>query len=84
MPQLSGIQFMQLLQKRAQVIITSAYHEYAIKGFEHDVIDYLLKPISFERFYKAVEKAYNLKNPAQKLNRSPEMNPATGGYIFVK
>ena len=84
MPQLNGVQFMQLLQNRAQVIITSAYQEYAIDGFEHNVIDYLLKPISFERFYKAVEKAYNLKNPTQKLDRSQEMHPATGGYIFVK
>lgn len=84
MPQLNGVQFMQLLQNRAQVIITSAYHEYAVEGFEHNVIDYLLKPIAFERFYKAVEKAYNLKNPSQKLNRSSEMQPATGGYIFVK
>ena len=84
MPQLSGVQFMQLLQNRAQVIITSAYQEYAIDGFEHNVIDYLLKPISFERFYKGVEKAYNQKNPTQKLNRSQEMLPETGGYIFVK
>lgn len=84
MPQLNGLQLMQLLQNRAQVIITSAYQEYAIDGFEHNVIDYLLKPISFERFYKAVEKAHNLKNPTQKINRSQEMHPATGGYIFVK
>jgi len=84
MPQLSGIQFMQLLQNRALVVITSAYQEYAIDGFEHNVVDYLLKPVSFERFYKAVEKAYNLKNPTQTLNRSKEMHPATGGYIFVK
>ena len=84
MPQLNGVQFMQLLQNRAQVIITSAYHEYAIEGFEHNVIDYLLKPISFERFYKAAEKAYNLKNPTQKLDRSQEIHAATGGYIFIK
>ena len=84
MPQLNGIQFMQLLQNRAQVIITSAYQEYAIEGFEHNVVDYLLKPIAFERFYKAVEKAYNLKNPSHKLNRSQDMHPETGGYIFVK
>jgi two-component SAPR family response regulator len=62
MPQLNGVQFMQLLQSRAQVIISSAYQEYAIEGFEHNVVDYLLKPVAFERFYKAVEKAYNLKN----------------------
>ena len=84
MPQLSGIHFMQLLQNRSQVIITSAYQEYAIDGFEHNVVDYLLKPISFERFYKAVEKAHNLKNPGRKIEASPEMHPATGGYIFVK
>src|SRR5215203_6737943 len=73
MPQLSGVQFLKLLQNRAQVIITSAYQEYAIDGFEHNVIDYLLKPIAFERFYKAVEKAYNQKSPTQKLDRSQEM-----------
>jgi DNA-binding LytR/AlgR family response regulator len=84
MPQLNGVQFMQLLQNRAQVIITSAYQEYAFEGFEHNVIDYLLKPIAFERFYKAVEKAYNLKNPSLKLEKSPDIYPATGGYIFVK
>src|SRR5215471_17072916 len=82
MPQLNGVQFMQLLQNRAMVIITSAYQEYAIEGFEHNVVDYLLKPISFERFYKAVEKAHNLKFPAVQLAKSPElMYPTTGGYI---
>ena len=84
MPQLSGIQFMQLLQNRAQVIITSAYQEYAIEGFEHNVVDYLLKPIAFERFYKAVEKAYNQRNPAQTLEPSRATQPTTGGYVFVK
>jgi len=84
MAQLTGIQFMKLLQNRAQVIITSAYEQYAIDGFEHNVTDYLLKPISFERFYKAAEKAYNLSNPAHKLERKQDLYPATGGYIFVK
>jgi DNA-binding LytR/AlgR family response regulator len=84
MPQLNGLQFMELLQNRAQVIISSAYQEYAIEGFEHNVVDYLLKPISFERFYRAVEKAYNLKNPTAKISHAQEMQPATGGYIFIK
>jgi DNA-binding LytR/AlgR family response regulator len=84
MPQLTGIQFMKLLQNRAQVVITSAYEEYAIDGFEHNVTDYLLKPISFERFYKAAEKAYNLKNPSHKLDQKQDLYPSTGGYIFVK
>src|SRR4051812_7510915 len=47
MPQMTGIQFMKLLQNRTQVIISSAYEQYAMEGFEHNVTDYLLKPISF-------------------------------------
>jgi DNA-binding LytR/AlgR family response regulator len=84
MPQLNGIQFMQLLENRAQVIIASAYQEYAIEGFEHNVVDYLLKPISFERFYRAVEKAYKIKHPSVKISKAHESLPPTGGYIFVK
>jgi DNA-binding LytR/AlgR family response regulator len=84
MPQLTGIQFMKLLQNRAQVIITSAYEEYAMEGYDHNVTDYLLKPISFERFYKSVEKAYNINNPTHKINPKQDLYPATGGYIFVK
>jgi len=84
MPQLNGIQFLQLLQNRARVIIASAYQEYAIEGFEHNVVDYLLKPIAFDRFYRAVEKAYKLENPMATITAQPEIQPATGGYIFVK
>ena len=84
MPQLTGIQFMKLLQNRAQVIVSSAYEKYAMEGFEHNVTDYLLKPIAFERFYRAVEKAYNQKNPAHKLERTQDIYPETGGYIFIK
>ena len=84
MPQLNGVQFMQLLQNRAMVIITSAYQEYAIEGFEHNVVDYLLKPISFERFYRAVEKAHNIKNPNATINAPTEMFPTNTGYIFIK
>jgi DNA-binding LytR/AlgR family response regulator len=80
MPLLTGLQFMQMLHDPVQVIITSAYQEYAIDGFEHNVVDYLLKPISFERFYRAVSKAYKLRYPAR---TAPEhvWHP---GYIFVK
>lgn len=60
MPQLSGLQFMNLLKTKTQVIIVSAYNEFALQGYEHDVTDYLLKPVSFERFLKAVEKAQRL------------------------
>ena len=57
MPELTGIEFLKILGHKARVIITSAHAEYAIKGFEHEVIDYLLKPIPFDRFFKAAQKA---------------------------
>ncbi len=56
MPELSGIQFMKIVKGKCLVILTTAYSDYAIEGFENDAVDYLLKPISIERFYKAVEK----------------------------
>lgn len=57
MPELSGINFMKIVGEKLKYILTTAYSEYALDGYEHNVIDYLLKPISFERFSKAAEKA---------------------------
>lgn len=58
MPKLKGFQFLRTLQKAPKVIVTTAYQEYALEGYELDIIDYLLKPISFERLLKAVNKAF--------------------------
>jgi two-component system LytT family response regulator len=76
MSQLTGLQFMQALDRRAQVVLTTAYTEYALTGFEHDVVDYLLKPIPFERFYQAVQKAQRRLRPAASDTARP--------YLFVK
>jgi len=57
MPELTGLQFIKITQGKCKVIFTTAYSEYAIEGFDNDAIDYLLKPISFERFYQSVKKA---------------------------
>lgn len=58
MPDITGVEFVKSLKMKPIVVFTTAYREYALEGFELDVIDYLLKPIRFERFLKAVNKAH--------------------------
>ncbi|WP_413667991.1 LytR/AlgR family response regulator transcription factor [Mucilaginibacter sp. Mucisp86] len=56
MPAISGIDFLKTLHHPPKVILTTAYREYALEGYDLDIVDYLLKPITFERFFKAVER----------------------------
>jgi two-component system LytT family response regulator len=56
MPELTGLQFMKIIRKSCKVILTTAYAQYALEGYEHDVVDYLLKPITLDRFMIAVQK----------------------------
>jgi two-component system, LytTR family, response regulator len=88
---LTGIQLLGILQVRPKVIMTTAYESYALKGYELDVSDYLLKPISFERFTRAVNKVYEqiLLEKQNQPNIQQGANPAEsidkeGGYFFVK
>jgi two-component system, LytTR family, response regulator len=93
MPELSGIQFLKIINGRCKVILTTAYSEYALEGYEHDVVDYLMKPISFERFYKAALKAKETLNPILTVlpvsNMPPSVNlekneVVNADFIFVK
>ena len=58
MPQMTGIDFLKTLKRPPKVIITTAYSQYALDGFELDVVDYLMKPVTFERFFKSVNKYF--------------------------
>ena len=80
MPELSGIDFVKAINGKAKVILTTAYSEFAIEGFELDVVDYLLKPIRFARFLTAVQKA--VKDVAEKT-LDTDLS-ADEDYIFVK
>ena len=60
MPKISGLSLAKSIQHKSQVIFTTAYREYAIEGFDLQAVDYLLKPISFDRFLKAVQKYFDL------------------------
>ena len=86
MESFTGIQLVQALSKRPEVIFTTAHDSYAVKGFELDAVDYLLKPISFERFVKAADKVYNKLRPNQDKRKYSEVtisNPLEN-YFFVK
>lgn len=56
MPEITGISLLKILKKRPLVVLTTAYSQYALEGYELDIVDYLLKPITFERFLKSVDK----------------------------
>ncbi len=79
MPELSGIQFLKILAGKCAVILTTAYEKYALDGYEHDVIDYLLKPITFDRYLIAVEKFKERNSQIKEIS-----DDSTQDYIFIK
>lgn len=84
MPQMTGLDFLRTVHPKPGVIITSAYREYALEGFELDVVDYLLKPVTFERFFKAVSKF--CQQVPNGNGKPPVLNDGTenGAFIYVK
>jgi len=88
MPNMSGMDFLKTLKNPPNIIITTAYPEYALESYEFDVVDYLKKPFSFERFYKSIQKVQEKASTKSEPKASPQPaleKPETAkNYLFVK
>ncbi|RNI30486.1 LytR/AlgR family response regulator transcription factor [Rufibacter latericius] len=87
MPEITGVQFAQSLSHRPAIIFTTAYPQYALDGFSLDAVDYLLKPIPFDRFFRAVNKVYEraqLQTPASPVAMPAPAYSENEDFIFVK
>lgn len=81
---LDGLQTIELMNPRPQVIITTAYSQHALKGFDLDVCDYLLKPFSFERFVKAVTRAWEKASPNHHTEKTSKARAPDQDFIFLR
>jgi DNA-binding LytR/AlgR family response regulator len=83
LPKISGIDFLKALPNQPHVILTTAFSEYALESYEYHVVDYLLKPFSFERFVKAVSKVPVASSEKHAETVATEINPAAK-ILFIK
>jgi len=86
LPKISGIDFLKIVSPRPKIILTTAFSDYAIQSYELDVVDYLLKPFSFERFVQAVSKVLYTpdKTPSHQVPVSKDSPDVGENFIFVK
>ncbi len=83
MPEITGISLLKVLKKKPLVVLTTAYSDYALESYDFDVLDYLLKPITFERFLRAVEKANQRLATTPVAEKNANTDP-THPFVFVK
>jgi two-component system LytT family response regulator len=81
MPAINGIDFLKMLRNPPKVVITTAYREYALDGYDLDIVDYLLKPITFDRFFKAIERYMRSDNRALPALTLPAVAEPLNIYI---
>jgi DNA-binding LytR/AlgR family response regulator len=81
MPGLTGLQFIKTLAQKPMIILITAYKQYALDSYDLDVVDYLVKPVSIDRFLKACNKATELHQ--LKMNNKPAVNPVTSDHFFI-
>jgi DNA-binding LytR/AlgR family response regulator len=84
MPQLNGIDFLKTLKHPPKIIFTTAYSEYALEGYELDVVDYLMKPIRFDRFLKAINKAFPTHDLKQPVNEPVLAEKAAEAFVYFR
>ncbi|MBS2096947.1 LytR/AlgR family response regulator transcription factor [Carboxylicivirga linearis] len=84
MPGLTGLQLLKNITDRPEVILTTAYSEYALEGFELQVLDYLIKPIPFDRFVKAINRFFQVRKSPITLSESSQSSTNNEAFIFVK
>ena len=83
MPEISGLSFAKSINSDIRIIFTTAYREYAVEGFDLRAVDYLLKPISFERLFQSINKYIDEVLPG-KSNTTPDIREARSDYFFVR
>jgi len=84
MPEITGISLLKTLHKKPLVILTTAYSQYALEGYDLDVVDYLLKPITLERFLRAIDKIKQRVSASPVVESEPRTNDIALPFVFVK